>query len=546
MVGAITLLASVPTTPDELVYIELGRALGHSGRFEIFGMPFPPWTYGPAYVALIAPIFRFAGTAQAAYVAVRELNALAFASAALPAFLIARRVVTRRTALVVAAATIVAPASAYAGKVMTECVAYPVVLCCVLAAIRLNERSTVRRQVALVVLCGLASTVRFELIGLGLALAAACFIAADGTFRARSRSLAPLLALTAVLLVGAAALLQATSNASAGAGAHGFERHGFSLIRFAASLVGSVGAIDLYTGVLPFAGFLFVCVAACRRESWVTPGLRVIAGVTFATGTALLLTSCVYISSLSPSERPLLPVDRYLFYISPLVVLLCAAWIERGAVRTATVFVLMIAAILPIGATLVNVGAHAQGTINAIAFLPWIAIGEGHRLVLLVALSLYSALCAFILSRRSFDVHSLVKPVLVLIAVTSVCACFSQLLPNRGSLASGWLDAHTSGPAIAVWVGPPTFTESQKLREVIGANNNVAAVYYTDAPDSYLQQAERKLKKQKNGLLLEQDEPLRAQYVLTTARTRIAGQLIARADGLAIYKVRSLVRVAPS
>src|SRR6266576_2821595 len=106
----------------------LARHLSSSGRFEILGVPFPPLTYGPAFVALIAPIFRIAGTAREAYELIRGLNALIFATSVIPAFLIAVRALSRRSALIVSAVTIVLPASVYATKVMTESLAFAFVL----------------------------------------------------------------------------------------------------------------------------------------------------------------------------------------------------------------------------------------------------------------------------------------------------------------------------------------------------------------------------------------------------------------------------------
>jgi hypothetical protein len=64
LILALGLFTPVPNTTDEAVYIELARHFSASGRFEILGVPFPPLTYGPAFIALISPIFRIAATAR--------------------------------------------------------------------------------------------------------------------------------------------------------------------------------------------------------------------------------------------------------------------------------------------------------------------------------------------------------------------------------------------------------------------------------------------------------------------------------------------------
>ena len=49
LIGALGLFAAIPNTfADEAIYVELGRHLGASGKFEILGVSFPALTYGPA------------------------------------------------------------------------------------------------------------------------------------------------------------------------------------------------------------------------------------------------------------------------------------------------------------------------------------------------------------------------------------------------------------------------------------------------------------------------------------------------------------------
>ena len=545
ILAALSLFGSVPTTPDELVYIELARHLGASGRFEILGIPFPAWTYGPAYVGLIAPITKLAATAREAYVAIRVLNAFVFASAAFPAFLVGARALSRRSSVVVAAAAIAVPASVYTTKVMTESLAYPVALWCVVAALRVHERPSVQRQLVLVLAGAAAAAVRFELLALGPALAIGCLLQAEGRIQTRLRTMTALLVATGALIVGMFVLLHATSGAAAGAGTHGFNSHHFSVGAFGASLIGSIGATALYTGVIPFVCLFIVARGMLRRAHWVSGELRAVVTTTLAAGAALLLTSSAYIASLSGSDRPPVPVDRYLFYLAPLVFVVCGAWIEAGAIRDrGTARIAIGVAALPLLAALFNVGRGAQGTINAMAFLPWIAIAEGRRYILLGSLAAYCGVCVFFLLRSRLDIHSLIKPVLILMTVTSVCAYFSQLTSNANALPAGWLDSHTRSSAVAVWVANPTFTESQQLREIVTANKNLSAIFFTQRPDSYLQEAETKVTEQPDGTLLSKGKPVLAQYVVTSARTRIVGTTVARQNGFVIFKVRSRVRVA--
>jgi hypothetical protein len=544
-ITSLGLFAPVPNTTDEAVYIELARHLSASGRFEILGVPFPALTYGPAYVVLLAPIFRVASSAREAYMLARGLNAFIFATAAIPAFFIAARALSRRSALIVAAVTIGLPAGAYATKVMTESLAFTVVLWTVVAALRVSERPTIQRQSALLLLTTVASAVRFELLVLGPALSIACAIGGSGRIRENCRRLSPLLIGTALILAGTAGLLQATSRAASGAGAHGFALQGFSLLRFGAVLVGSVGAIDLYTGVLPFACFLLVVISMLRHAPWVSPGLRAIVLIAAAGGSALVLTSSAYLVSVPVAFRPPIPSDRYTFYFAPLIFVVFAAWIESGAIREAgTAWVAAIAATLPLIAAIVYIGHHTL-TFSGLAFLPWVGLGVVHPLLLLGPLAAYCGLCAFLLSRQRTTIPGLIKPLMTLLPVTLLCASVFFVRAPTYSPPPGWLDAHSKPGAIAVWGVTPTERRSKALGEILSANTNLSAVYFTRKADTRgFDQVETRVTKRADGTLLDKGRPLMARYVLTDAETHLVGTLLAKRNGFAIYEVQSPVRLA--
>jgi hypothetical protein len=540
------LFAAVPNTfADEAIYVELARNLGDSGRFEVLGISFPALTYGPAYVALLAPIFRFSATARDAYMMVRGLNALLFATAAIPTFLIALRAVSRRSAFVVAGVAIALPASAYTTKIMTESLAYPVVLWFVLAALRVSERPTIQRQSAFLLCVVVAAAVRFELLVLGPALALACVVGGNGRLRHRCRELMPLLVGTGGLLVFALGLLHASSRGAGGVAAHGLDIHGFSILRFGALTLGSLGALDLYSGVLPFASFVLVAEGMRRRALWVSPGLRAVVLMAGAGGLALLLTGSGYLATVPAVARPAAPPDRYTFYVAPLIVIAFAAWIERGAIREAgTAWIAWGAAAIPVMAAYVGVSTIPHGTVNGLAFLPWTAVRSVSPSLWLPALAAYCALCAFLLTRPRADAHAFIKPVLTLLTVTSVSAFFFVLSPTGvRSPSPGWLDAHTQPGVIAVWAGQPRAASSQGLWEIDVANRNLSAVYFTRTPDSFGRGLETYVTVRADGTLLENGRPLMAPYVLTTSETRIVGTMVAKSQGFAIYKVQPPVRL---
>jgi hypothetical protein len=547
--SALSLLAPVPNTTDEALYIELARHLARTGGFAVLGVPFPVLTYAPLYDAFIAPVYWITASAQDAYVAIRELNAITFATASVPAFFIAIRVVSRRTALIVAAATIALPAGVYATKVMTESLAFAVVLWCVVAALRVAESSTLRRQSILLAAIAIATAVRFELLVLGLALAASCVFCGESRPRTQLRKLAPLFVGTIILTLGLVVLWRGTSTATAGAGAHGVVTTGFSVVRFSRILVGSIGALDLSSGVLPFGCLLLAALAVRRRAYWVRPGLRRLVLFTAASATALLLVSSAYLASVPAAFRPPIPSDRYTFYVVPLLLAVFAAWLEAGSVRARGAWsTAVVAGAAPLLAALLYLHAHPYGTFSGLAFLPWLALGLLHPLLTLAGLSLYCGWCAYLLaSARPQETHTYVKPVVSVTSVVLLCAAaFFAASPNY-SPPPGWLDTHTNGRVIAVWGVSPTPRRSATLGELMAANSRLAAVYFMRRPDSRgFDAVESRVREQTNGTLLDKRRPLAADFVLTDARTRIVGTLVAKRRGFAIYKVTSPVRIAPS
>jgi hypothetical protein len=548
------LRAGLPSTlPDEAIYAELARSLGAHGRFEFAGMPFPVLTFGPLYPIALAPIFRLAPTAHDAYLAARAVNALLFASAAVPTWLLARRVVTHKTALIVAAAAVLVPACVYSVKLQTESLAYPLVLWSVLAALRVVERPRLTRQLIVVACVGAAALVRFELLALGPAFALGCLAAGDGRIATRLRRLLPLLGAFAIVGATAAVMLVLTSHGRTGTGTHGFDAHRVSAGGFLRWFIGTLGMLDLYTGILPFAAFVLVAVSATTRRLDGRAGegarLRHLVVLTAASGLALAAAGSLYLSSIPQQNRPPTPTDRYTFYVVPLILLAFAAWIERGAHRPkSTRWVAAIAGLLPllVAATEVR-GATTIGNTNALGLLPWLYVRAVLPQAWLAVFAAFCCFCALRFARPKGDVHRLLKPVATTLTLTSVCAFFF-VVAAAGNLrpstpVAGWLDAHTDADVVALWVDRPAPSKSFALWEIDLLNRNLKRVYYLKTPDQLAVGFERRLERRADGVLLDRGRPLTWRYVLTTSGTPVAGELLAESKGFALYEVHAPLRL---
>ncbi len=98
--------------------------------------------YGVLYPVLIAPAYALFDSLPDAYAAVKTINSLVMSLAAIPAYLIARRVVPAGLALLAALLAVALPSIVYTATVMTENLFYPLVL---LVAWRPCSPSSARR-----------------------------------------------------------------------------------------------------------------------------------------------------------------------------------------------------------------------------------------------------------------------------------------------------------------------------------------------------------------------------------------------------------------
>src|SRR5262245_15820052 len=144
--ATLALRVSVPRVfPDELIYTDaagsLIRGLGLSVR----------------------------GGRESAYQLIKTVNAFLYALAAVPIYLLARRLLSSWWSLGVAALSLAIPSSVYVSVVMTESVSF-LVACTALYAMALAlERPTLRRQLATLFLLALSYAARSQLVALAVA-----------------------------------------------------------------------------------------------------------------------------------------------------------------------------------------------------------------------------------------------------------------------------------------------------------------------------------------------------------------------------------------
>ena len=190
--------------PDEYIYPTLSQAIASTGvprvrgDFASFPAILEPLLSAPAWLA---------GDPQLAYTLTQGLHAIAMSLAAVPAYALARRVgVTERLSLGVAALALVWPGLTYAGWMLADPIAYPLMLATVYAAVRALDDRTVRWQAAFLGFAGLASLARMQYVVFPVIFLAAALVVERFSPRRTVRLAWPTLAVVLLPLLGGLAL----------------------------------------------------------------------------------------------------------------------------------------------------------------------------------------------------------------------------------------------------------------------------------------------------------------------------------------------------
>ncbi len=288
------------------------------------------------YPLLLSLPFAVARTVGGALPAAHALNAVVMSSAALPAYLLGRRVAPLAPSLLAAALTVVVPWIVLASFLLTEVAAYPAFLWGVLAFVRAVESPSRRRDVLAVAGLALAVLARTQLAVLAVVLPLA-IVARERSLRGawrQHRVLAVLYAagiavLVALFAAGRSPLGTYASTANGNPVPPGI------VTAFATHLA----AVGLGLALLPFLlGGAWLVAHVVGRADAERQSL------------ALVASSATVLLALEAASYDLrfgggLPRDRYVFYVAPLLLVAFAAALgERAVPRRALAVPLVVLA----------------------------------------------------------------------------------------------------------------------------------------------------------------------------------------------------------
>jgi dolichyl-phosphate-mannose-protein mannosyltransferase len=156
---------------DEIEWSQLSRAIATTGHAARRG---EPTFFKSIYAYAIAPFWWIHST-QTAYAGIKYLNAFMISLAAVPTYLLARMLVSRRMAIAAGLLAVAIPGMSYATTIIPESMAYPWFALCAWLSVRALTTRRPRHLVLAVAVSAIAMFVKLELeIVLGaLAIAAA-------------------------------------------------------------------------------------------------------------------------------------------------------------------------------------------------------------------------------------------------------------------------------------------------------------------------------------------------------------------------------------
>jgi len=184
--------------PDEYIYSGIARSLAESGRPLIRDHP----AHFPALLEpLLASPFWFSHDPELAYRLTQAENALAMSLAAIPVYLLVRRLDGGQwAALAGAALAVLSPDLFFASFVLADAIAYPLVLAAVYLGVCALSRPTRGAQLGFAALAGLATFARVQYVFLPVVFLAAALVVERASVRRLVRRFRLSLALYAVPL----------------------------------------------------------------------------------------------------------------------------------------------------------------------------------------------------------------------------------------------------------------------------------------------------------------------------------------------------------
>lgn len=377
--GLSLLVPSPYIFPDELIYLELSRHLAHGEGFLFRGEPmrFPTVLYPLALVPA-----QWAADPTLAFRLAQATSTLLMGAAAVPIYLLARRLLSARWALATTALAMVAPYTIYAHTIMAEGLFFALLMGVAYATLQAILAPGRRWKLLLGLLLGLAFFAKPQ--GMLLTpVVVATFVLSEGWrqqpgFARRLGAFWPAVAVfvlivslhvlrTALTVPGADLTSLATYLGTYSGGLSG--KAAFTWGHFFTAAAGIVGATALSLGFWPLALFGPFAWRTARAGTLVE---RVYLTFAVLTGAMLLALASQNVAIIDPRQVQ----ERYTFYVGPLLLVGALSVLARGPVPWRSAGAIAVAA-LALSVSFIERAAYAYVDTPAYMamYRPWLSLG---------------------------------------------------------------------------------------------------------------------------------------------------------------------------
>jgi hypothetical protein len=547
---------------DELLYSELARSFADSGDFLVRGEWYPVYNLG--YPLVVSPAW-LADSMETTYTLAKTINVLLMATALIPLYLWARRLVSPLHAAVATGLTAFMPSFLYGGMIMTENAFFPAFVLSVFTFGLLLERPTLRRQALALAVVALAYFSRAQGLVVALILPAAVVLkllldarvtAAPGRWRQVSREAlryAPLAGVYAVAAIGYAAVQTARGvPLRTGLGAYaGVAEVSYSLSDSLHWTVEHVAELGLSVGLFPVFAFVILLGLAIWRGAE-SQAERAFLAVAAAAIPIVIVQVAFYASWFSLRIE-----ERYMFFLAPLLFLAFALWLERNLPRPR---LLTAFAVAGPAALLLALPLEKRLNISILSdtftFIPlWRLVdkvdGVSTVRALMLGAGLVAALVFALLPRR------LARPVLpaavaaffVLVTYSVFGSIRDQSRRTRNATAASqpdWVDAvlpHGSSAGFVFGGSADPFFEAQIGWQQEFWSRDLKKVYALAPEPASFAKTPVTIDGATGRIVSQDGSPFPYRYGLVSDTVALSGRLIAEHSPFALYDVRQPLSV---
>jgi hypothetical protein len=544
---------------DEFIYAGIAKSVALTGHYSLRD---EPNTASYVYPALIAPAW-WSHSMATAYGLAKTINAVVMSLAAIPFFFWARRLSSTLYAFVATAVLLVLPAFDYTAMLMTENAFFPAFLAATYGISRSLERPTVAWQLFVVGAIAVALGVRAQAAALILVPPSAVLLYAlldrgagstgSRLVRAVKEQWVALGGLAVLVLLGF--VIRGSGSVPYGdvLGANYSLRSGLRVATY------YLAGLTLESGVFPLAALIVLIGLAVRAKPRITPATRAFVAVALPTFVWLLLEIGLFGYRFASS----FPVERYSFYLEPLLLLALVAWLHQGLPRPRALTA--VAVLVPVGLVLwfplskFIQDSPLYSSFGLYYFFNLVSrLGTSvERVELLASVGAVLAGALFAFVPRRLGPIALVLPLAVFFVLVGRSAFIS--LQTYGHLAryetglgsdSSWIEETLGRDRTVTFLysesGSSKFVASQALVQAAFWNRNIGQVVNMGTPElcplpersARVNPATGELEAVGNG------RPISAPLVVADPTVGLAGRVVRRDAKLVAYRTPGVVKLA--